>query len=300
MKANEYYNMQRTKAMAELEQRRLEIEQRLPDVSVLSLKKQALFKTRASLLIAGEKPEQIDLQIADYNQQIERLLVTAGYDSSALELKPICALCNDTGFSGNASCSCFLQQDSSSLFDAYDISIFPEGAQREQANILFQFGKEYAENFPKNARPNILISGSTGLGKSFFLNCIASHIHTRGFLTANLTAYQLIQSIMNSVIGKGDYSYLRRLESLPLLVLDDLGSEPFIPNITMEYMFSLINERFQAHRATLIATNLTAADITKRYGTRISSRLFDTHLTRAIKLSGKDIRTTKNFVASST
>lgn len=45
-------------------------------------------------------------------------------------------------------------------------------------------------------------------------------------------------------------------------MIDDLGTEPMVPGITIETLFALINERQFSGKATVIATNLTKTTYT--------------------------------------
>ena len=76
----------------------------------------------------------------------------------------------------------------------------------------------------------------------------------------------------------------------PLLLIDDLGTEPMMRNITVEYLFTLLNERIASKRHTVVATNLTPVQLKERYGERVSSRLLDRTRCRAVQLKGKDLR----------
>ena len=101
------------------------------------------------------------------------------------------------------------------------------------------------------------------------------------------TAYNLIDAALRAV---------RRHEAGPeltgaeLLLLDDLGTEPMIPGVTIETLFAAINERQFAGKATVIATNLTKNELFTQYGERIFSRLFASREYAAITLKGKDLR----------
>ena len=76
----------------------------------------------------------------------------------------------------------------------------------------------------------------------------------------------------------------------PLLLIDDLGAEPLMRNITIEYLFLLLSERGLRDRHTVITTNLTPVQLQERYGERVSSRLLNRDTTGIIKLTGKDLR----------
>ncbi|MBQ4417368.1 MAG: DNA replication protein DnaC, partial [Butyrivibrio sp.] len=71
------------------------------------------------------------------------------------------------------------------------------------------------------------------------------------------------------------------------LIIDDLGTET--PNsFTLGRFFSLINDRLQAGRATVVSTNLTLNDLADRYGERIASRILSGYT--LLPLSGDDLR----------
>jgi len=61
-------------------------------------------------------------------------------------------------------------------------------------------------------------------------------------------------------------------------------------NITVEYLFTLLNERMIARRHTVIATNLTLEEIREHYGTRVYSRLIDRSRWTHLQFNGKDLR----------
>ena len=88
---------------------------------------------------------------------------------------------------------------------------------------------------------------------------------------------------------KGIYDDLYNCE---LLVIDDLGTER-VNQFTLPELFSLINERDNRKRATIITTNLSLEQLQNIYSERIFSRI--TSNFRLLKLSGPDIRKTKKI-----
>ena len=75
-----------------------------------------------------------------------------------------------------------------------------------------------------------------------------------------------------------------------VLLLDDLGSEPLMENITIVQLFNLINERQTAGKGTVISTNLSESDLKNRYTERIASRLTDRRQCTQVVFMGEDIR----------
>ena len=83
---------------------------------------------------------------------------------------------------------------------------------------------------------------------------------------------------------------MERLYSVDLLLIDELGMEPMLNNVTIESLFAVINERLRRRKAILITTNLTPNDIKARYTERISSRLLDKSSSQVYRLTGVDLR----------
>ena len=75
-----------------------------------------------------------------------------------------------------------------------------------------------------------------------------------------------------------------------LLLIDDLGTEPLIENVTVEELFNLINERQNAGLCTVLSSNLTLNEIKARYTERIFSRLYDSNQCLKLQFLGRDIR----------
>ena len=61
-------------------------------------------------------------------------------------------------------------------------------------------------------------------------------------------------------------------------------------NITVEYLFTLLNERLAAKRHTVVATNMTRDQVMAHYGERVASRLLGSSHTVTYELEGKDLR----------
>ena len=85
-------------------------------------------------------------------------------------------------------------------------------------------------------------------------------------------------------------SPLPRFSQVPLLVLDDLGTEPMIPNVTAEALFAIADQRNSGRLATVYISNLTKDGLRERYGDRIASRIMDENITRSIEFKGNSLR----------
>ena len=225
-----------------------------------------------------------------------------------------CPVCRDTGYVGEAParfCDCFearlrlrqhedgtmagVEEQNFAKFDPNFIPATPiENASYDQRTLLVSaknLCEAYADSFPDTETENLLLMGAGGLGKTFLLNSIFARVIDRGKSAVRITAYRMFEAMRRQHVGnEPDYDGFSSLLETPLLLIDDLGTEPMMRNITVEYLFTLLNERNAARRHTVVATNLTPAQIKERYGERVASRLLDRTRCAPVLFKGKDLR----------
>lgn len=241
------------------------------------------------------------------NAEIARRLKALGLPEDHLQRQYRCPICQDTGYVGEAParfCECFearlriRQHEDGTMagvdeqnFSAFDLARFPEAdGQRAVMATARRICEEYADHFPETRFRNLILTGTGGLGKTFLLNCIYARVVDRGLSAVRVTAFRLFEAMRRQHLGEDADGFSSLMEA-PLLLIDDLGTEPMMRNITVEYLFTLLNERIAAKRHTVVATNLSPGKIQERYGERVSSRLLDKSICGAIMLKGKDLRT---------
>jgi DNA replication protein DnaC len=154
----------------------------------------------------------------------------------------------------------------------------------------YQVCRNYAENFTAKSG-NLLFSGDTGLGKTFLSACIARTVSDKGYSVVYESAGHLFANLERAKFS-GDEDARRESErytACELLIVDDLGTE--MPGqFTTAALYTLINDRILAGKATIVSTNLNVEDFTKRYNPQIASRLRS--FTR-LAFVGDDIRLKK-------
>ena len=303
----------------EEEQRRLaEVGAKEPAIVRALGQREALL--RASMREAFDHPadaERISAELAGrmraLHDEARHALAGRGFPADYLEPVYACPLCQDKGEVGEPLrrwCACFQQRLVRMLcsdegmaalqaenFDTFDEARFPQEplpgkpvTQRAHMLTLRGICENYADTFPDTPLRNLLFSGTSGLGKSFLMNCVAHRVLTRGFSVARVTAPKLIEHMRRYHYSGEGAELVAQWTGAQLLLLDDLGAEPMIENVTIVYLLNLLNDRLSAHRHTVVSTNFGPAELVQAYTERVASRLLDTGTTRMLRFEGRDLR----------
>ena len=220
-----------------------------------------------------------------------------------------CHDCKDTGYVKNKKCKCFVQKliekyyDFSNLknvfekenFEMFDLRYYPDRCydddktSHELITRVYEKSLRFVNNFD-NEFKNLLFYGNTGLGKTFFCNCIAKEILEKGKTVLYATAPQLFKLMESIRFNKAEYDEM--IFNCDLLIIDDLGTE-FATLPTQSELFNIINTRMLARKPIIISTNLSMQELEKQYSSRIFSRLIGNY--QLLKFTGEDIRLQKKF-----
>ena len=262
----------------------------------------------AEATFKNQDAKELKTSLSRHKTKLKQIIKSLGLKEKDFEVQYNCKSCKDTGFVENKQCTCFRSKVNEQLiqacgleiaklntFDEYDPSVAPNKEQQESMQQLKDYLLAYISKFPNVRICNMVITGPTGVGKTFALECTTSEILKKGHTANFLTAFQMNNQFLkyHTCFDANKQSYLNILLDPDLLVIDDLGTEPILKNVTIEYLYLVISERMLKHKATLISTNLGTEHIMDRYGERIFSRLFDKAKSLAFQITGSDIRRLK-------
>jgi len=233
--------------------------------------------------------------IADLKIKINNFLALKNIDQSKMEPNYDCKICNDTGVAGGRICKCLtnelnlqlsLRASSQTKFKSFADcrkEIMDETDLKACEKL-----KTWCARYPNITTTNINIIGGAGSGKTFMLECVANELLNKGVVVCYKTAFELNELARLYHMGKS-YEFSDCLNA-DVLLIDDLGTEPVLKNVTKEYLYNLVNTRQNNNRATLITTNLSLDNILNRYDERIFSRLLNKQLSTTIQLVSQDKR----------
>ena len=319
-RALEQKRAQRTARQEAQEKRRREIYDRLPRVEEIDRQLQStLFQVMGQALAAGRDPAQAMASIREENMALQeeqrRLLVQHGYDADALEERPVCPLCKDTGYQSTEPCDCvkalYAQEQNKELSKLLDLGNQSFGAfslrwysplpwtgktlsPRENMELIVEICKGYAAQFETFGISNLFLSGGPGLGKTFLSACIAKDVSAQGYSVVYDTAVQILGQFEAQKFSRDPQGAARqdvkRYLNCDLLIVDDLGSELTTPFI-QSALYTLLNHRLDKGYHTVISSNLSLEEIRTRYTPPIYSRIAGRY--QELCFYGEDIRLQK-------
>ena len=285
--------------------RLLEIDKQLRQNMALAV--QAVFmKDGAQDLLEQAKEKNFALQ------QERDALAAQYFEEGYLDESPICSICGGTGYIGSSMCQCLeelcRQEQKKQIsvlhvgkesFEDFRLEYYSQQVNQEwgvSARAImektFRICQNFAVNFSVDS-PNLLFSGSTGLGKTFLSACIAKVVAGSGYSVVYETAAHLFSNMERAKFEADEDAKqeVRKYTAADLLIVDDLGTE-MGGQFTTSALYTLVNDRLLSGSSTIISTNLTTEELERRYSPQIASRLRGEYL--RVPFVGEDIRILKS------
>ena len=246
--------------------------------------------------IAALRDENLDLQM-----HRAELLTAAGFGADYLNEIISCPLCRDTGVYKGGVCRCLdrlynkeltkelgtLMRRGDESFEKFDLSLYPAQADpaagvvpRDVMRKVSEACRRYAENF-SDSSTNLRVVSARG-----FSVCYDT-------AAAALDNYEKAKFSRDTEEGEAAAVKIRRMESCDLMILDDLGTEMPTP-MGQSALYTLVNSRLVNGKKTIISTNLSNDELSKRYSEQIASRILGEF--QCLPFVGTDIRRMKRGV----
>ncbi len=239
-----------------------------------------------------DNTETANLKI-EYEKRLKELKI------ASIEPLYSCKKCKDVGVTENGYCECLIDEVNKILkkesgfleleeFDKANFNLFED--KKMMKTLYSKMQKWCLSDFDKTI---ILLSGNTGVGKTHLTKCMANELIKRHKLVLLTTSFSMHQDFMKSYSTRDleeKQQLLSRYLNAEILFIDDLGTELRNPNITISYLYQVLNERRINKRPTVITTNLNLNDIYDYYDERIFSRIADKTTSICVYIEGKDIR----------
>jgi len=294
---------------------------RAPSVRELDMELRRTMSELVGVALGSDSARRIeDIRHRNIELQEERRseIIGAGFPEDYCDEKPMCPKCNDTGYASTKMCDCltrlYKEEQKASLsnlfklgnerFENFDLSYYddtPSGdtylSPRHSMEVVYETCVEYARKFGEKSM-NLFLNGAPGLGKTFLSACIARVVADNG--------YSVVYDMAASIFAKFEDAKFMRTDNIDkirdetkrylgcdLLIIDDLGTE-MATVFTISTLYEIINTRLMTGRKTVVNSNLTLNELSRRYSGQIMSRLEGEY--QVLTFYGDDIRKKKNML----
>ncbi len=153
-------------------------------------------------------------------------------------------------------------------------------ARDPQTRIVFEAVRTYVDEIGARISEGrgLWLEGDVGTGKTTLAMLVSKSAIEAGHSVAIYSLPQLLARIRRTYdADAGELSYLqffRRLTSVDLLHIDDLGAEKR-SDWVLEQLYAIVDERYSTNRPILVTTNLDEAALEEQIGKRTVSRLVE-------------------------
>ncbi len=253
-----------------------------------------------------ENTKSLELELEKNKKLLVEELKKVDLKIQDLKVVPSCSECNDTGFVKNKMCKCYkkllnekllensgLSKSKLPSFKSVNFEVFNN-------NVLDNVKKLYsfAENYTNKENPEktfVTICGKVGVGKTYLTECMLNEYIKQNKFVQFITSFELNNIFLNYHLAniENKKEILDYILNCDVLVIDDLGTENILKNVTVEYLYLIISERQRNKKITIITTNLNPNEISEKYDERIFSRLCDKQNCYLFNFEGSDLRLKK-------
>lgn len=148
-------------------------------------------------------------------------------------------------------------------YQLFDLSINQRDAHFEKLNLdsvtaSYVSVAQALSSFYRSKETGYFIYGDLGVGKSYLAACTSNFFAKQGTRVVFVHVPSLLNHMKQLFNSPNDMErHLRILRTVPLLVLDDLGAEPITSWSRDEILLSILNDRLENKRKTIITSNAT-------------------------------------------
>ena len=243
----------------------------------------------------GVLDEQITAAEQAYNNELQKLKLT----KADLLVKYSCSICQDSGYTScGKRCSCINREIAKLIAGSRDgrvtkskdfitdFSVFADKANEYKVN--YNLIEKLARDYPDTNTKFLIFSGKAGSGKTYLASILANALEQKLHNLIFIKSTKLNKVFLEYHLAQEKDGIFESVHNCDILIIDDLGSENVLKNVTKEYLYQLVVEREQ--KLTLITTNFTGYELNKAYGSRIMSRLADKRNAIWLSFNSEDLR----------
>lgn len=270
-----------------------------------------LHQQEQKLIIELSKKEYTNVDCRKEKEQLEKIRQqkTIQLNKMGVALESLlphyhCPICQDSGKTKQGRCQCYYQIVAKLLlkecglegktlprFEDTNFTVFKKEYQAEIKN-LYHTAKKFIEKLNDTNKETFTLCGLSGTGKTYLAECMASYAIEKYIPTYFVSSFSFNNDMLAYHCAKLEEksSIMEKYLDADLLIIDDLGTETILKNVTLEYLYLVLTHRITNHKKTVITTNLFPDDILNRYEERIFSRLTNKKESIFVEMKANNLR----------
>lgn len=293
--------------------------EKLADINLQELLKnddiRKLYVTCKSLMVdiakadfRGEDSTKLKEKYDATKTKIKRLVKKNKIDLSSIKPQYKCKICKDQGRVAGKDCDCLKREISHLLFEQCGLKLdelpdfattkfdlYKDKVTKDSVEHLYKILENYIDKYSETTKRFVVVCGKVGVGKTHMLQCAVKRAIESNLMTYYTTAFNLNQDMLayHCASLQDKPGIISKYLDSDLLCIDDLGTEVIYKNVTVEYLYLILNERQQRGKNTIITTNLNIEQIRDIYDDRIMSRLVSKKDSILVEMNSEDLRLKK-------
>ena len=179
--------------------------------------------------------------------------------------------------------------DNLHTFENADFELFDD---KDKIKKTYDKIECWCDKFEQSDYKNLLLSGKTGVGKTYIVESICNKLIKKDAFVCFLSSFALNNMFLkfHTTFDDSKGKILDSVLNCDALIIDDFGTEPKYKNVTEEYFYLILNERLCNNKRTIITTNLSLEGILEKYGDRVFSRICNKRNSLLLRIENNDLR----------
>jgi len=145
---------------------------------------------------------------------------------------------------------------------------------------------DYIQEFIKGKRKSAYIYGASGTGKTFLSKILHNSLLSDFKDSCYIRAVDLAITLRKECFGENYKTVLKDFQTVPLLVIDDFGTQKNTEWVS-ETLFAILDYRYIQNLPVVFTSNIPPLELGQP---RLSSRIIDRKWCDTINLQGNDLR----------
>ena len=252
--------------------------------------------------------KEIKKQILNEKENLNKIVKKLNIDTTTLKPQYSCKKCEDLGLINGKYCDCFKAELSKRLllncgldynnlpdFDKMSLDIVKNTQQETDYINTCKIFKSYVHKLKETDKKLLFLTGGVGVGKTYILKATTHEAIKNNYYALYTTSFDLNKAFLAYHCAKLEEknNILNKYLECDLLLIDDLGTENMLKNVTIEYLYLIINQRLESGKNTILTSNLDLEQLKELYDERISSRISNQQTCVTAFLYGDDLRKQK-------